>query len=50
MQAKAILALTQPDNEGSLNLLKRSNFQQDMNYRYVSEEDADGDVVYFLNN
>jgi len=48
MQAKTILALTHPDNEGSLNVLKRNNFQQDVNYQYVSEEDAEGDVVYFL--
>ncbi|WP_183578517.1 GNAT family N-acetyltransferase [Mucilaginibacter sp. X5P1] len=50
MQAKTILALTQPDNEGSNNLLKRSSFQRDISYQYVSEEEADGDVVYFLKN
>ncbi|SDT53874.1 ribosomal-protein-alanine N-acetyltransferase [Mucilaginibacter mallensis] len=50
MQAKTIFALTRPDNEGSRNLLKRSNFQQDVDYQYVSEEDAEGDVVYFLKN
>jgi len=48
MQAKTILALTRPDNEGSRNLLKRSSFQQDLDYQYVNKEDAGEDVVYFF--
>jgi len=50
MKAKTVLALTRPDNEGSRNLLNRSNFQQDVDYRLVTKEDAGEDVVYYLNN
>ena len=50
MQLKVILALTHPENEGSRNLLKKANFEEDFNYQYSSNEDAGEDAVYFLVN
>ncbi len=45
---KMILALTHPENESSRKLLKRAGFEEDLNYDYVSEDDAGEETVYFL--
>jgi len=48
LQLKIITALPNPNNEKSVNLLKRNNFSIDTDYSYVSKEDAGEQVVYFL--
>jgi ribosomal-protein-alanine N-acetyltransferase len=45
---KVILALTHPENEASRKLLKRAGFEEDLNYKYVSKDDAGEEAVYFL--
>jgi ribosomal-protein-alanine N-acetyltransferase len=45
---KVILALTHPQNEASRRLLKRAGFEEDLNYGYVSKDDAGEEAVYFL--
>ena len=45
---KIILGVTHPDNERSAALLKRNGFKEDVEYKYVSKEDAGSDKVYFL--
>jgi ribosomal-protein-alanine N-acetyltransferase len=48
MQLKIILGVVHPENEKSLNVLKRNGFVEDVDFVYVSKEDAAGDRVYFL--
>jgi ribosomal-protein-alanine N-acetyltransferase len=48
MGLKIILGVTHPENEKSLNVLKRNGFVEDVDFVYVSKEDAAGDRVYFL--
>lgn len=46
IQLKIVAALTHPDNQSSAKLLEKTGFVRDMNYQYISEEDADGQAVY----
>jgi ribosomal-protein-alanine N-acetyltransferase len=48
MQLKVITAFPSPDNKSSVKLLQRNNFQLDLDYRYVSKEDAGDQAVYIL--
>lgn len=48
MGLNVILALTHPQNEPSRKLLKRAGFDEDLNYKYVSKDDAGEEAVYFL--
>jgi len=45
---KMIMALTHPENKASRKLLKRAGFEEDLNYSYISNEDAGEEAVYFL--
>jgi ribosomal-protein-alanine N-acetyltransferase len=45
---KIMLGVTDPGNERSAALLKRNGFKENIEYRYVSKDDAGSDVVYFL--
>jgi len=48
VQLKMILGVVHPENENSVNILKRNGFIKDESFTYVSKEEADGGVVYFL--
>lgn len=48
MKLEMIIGITHPGNEKSGKLLERVNFVRDLEYNYVSEEEAEGGVVYFL--
>lgn len=50
MQAKIMIAITNPHNEPSKNVLERLDFKPDAHHHYVSAGKADGQVVYFLLN
>lgn len=43
---KTILALTHPDNEASINLLKKVGFHLDESHAFVCEADAEGQKVF----
>ncbi len=44
---KIITGLTHPDNRPSQALLQKAGFKLDADHKYVSKEEADGDVVYY---
>jgi ribosomal-protein-alanine N-acetyltransferase len=48
MQVKVITAFPSPQNQSSVRLLERNNFQLDLGYRYVSKEDAGEQAIYIL--
>jgi len=48
MQLNMIIGIIHPGNERSRKLLGRVNFMRDPDHTYVSEEEAEGGVVYFL--
>lgn len=48
MQAKVMVAITDPHNEPSKKLLERSDFKLDAGRHYVSAGEAEGQTVYFL--
>jgi ribosomal-protein-alanine N-acetyltransferase len=48
MGLKVITAMTHPANESSVKVLKRSGFILDAGFEYVSEEEAEGQLVYVL--
>jgi len=50
MQAKIMVAITDPHNEPSKNLLERCEFKHDTGYNYVSASEVEGQSVYFLLN
>lgn len=50
MQAKVMVAITNPYNEPSRRVLERLDFKQDVAHYYVGAGEADGQVVYFLLN
>ncbi|GAB3907926.1 GNAT family N-acetyltransferase [Mucilaginibacter boryungensis] len=50
MRLKMIIALTHPDNAVSAKLLKRTGFVLDERYGFVSEDNAEGQVVYIFSN
>ena len=48
MQVKVITAFPSPENKSSVKLLERNNFKLDLDYKYVSKEDAGEQAVYIL--
>ncbi len=50
LQLRILAALTHPDNEASVNLLKRNGFVLDEINEFVSKDDAEGLMVYALVN
>jgi ribosomal-protein-alanine N-acetyltransferase len=48
LKLKLITALPNASNNKSIQLLLKNNFQLDVNYKFVSNEDAGGLLVYYL--
>jgi len=48
MGLKVITGIMDAGNERSARLLEHNNFIKDLNYTYVSKEDAGDEVIYFL--
>jgi [ribosomal protein S5]-alanine N-acetyltransferase len=48
MQLKVIIGVTDARNKKSGKVLECCNFKKDLDHTYVSEEEAEGGVVYFL--
>jgi ribosomal-protein-alanine N-acetyltransferase len=46
MKLKVITAFPSPENESSVKLLQRNNFREDLDYEYVSKEEAGEQAVY----
>jgi ribosomal-protein-alanine N-acetyltransferase len=49
MPLKVITAFPKAENEKSVQILKKNNFEQDWDYRYASKEEVGDNTVYFLN-
>jgi ribosomal-protein-alanine N-acetyltransferase len=50
MQAKIMVAITNPYNEPSKKVLERFDFKPDTEYHYVNASEVEGQAVYFLLN
>lgn len=46
LKLKTVTALVHPANESSIKLLKRAGFMPDTAHQYVTEEEAEGPVIY----
>jgi ribosomal-protein-alanine N-acetyltransferase len=48
MQAKVMVAITNPHNQPSKRVLERFDFKPDTDYYYVDASEVEGQAVYFL--